>query len=76
MLSFNRKLLELNISISNSVIAKIRNIIKENIVYVLIVILWATSVVTFLVFYNNGLGLAYNDARSHLNIGRGVVERP
>ena len=74
MLSFNRKLLELNISISNSVIAKIRNIIKENIVYVLIVILWATSVVTFLVFYNNGLGLAYNDARSHLNIGRRVVE--
>lgn len=28
----------------------------------------------FLVFLNNGLGLAYNDARSHLDIGRRVVE--
>ncbi|MCL4465199.1 MAG: hypothetical protein M1389_04080, partial [Chloroflexi bacterium] len=29
---------------------------------------------TYLHFYYNGLGLAYNDARSHLDIGRRVVE--
>lgn len=32
------------------------------------------SVIAFIYFYKNGLGLAYNDARSHLNIGRRVVE--
>lgn len=32
------------------------------------------SVSCFLIFYFNGLGVAYNDARSHLNIGRRVVE--
>lgn len=34
----------------------------------------ALSIVMFIAFYNNGLGLAYNDARSHLDIGRRVVE--
>ncbi len=33
-----------------------------------------TSAIAFLYFYNNGLALAYNDARSHLDIGRRVVE--
>jgi len=32
------------------------------------------SVVTYWSYYRNGLGLAYNDARSHLDIGRRVVE--
>src|SRR3989344_3807963 len=32
------------------------------------------SVVYYLRFLQNGLGLAYNDARSHLDIGRRVVE--
>lgn len=32
------------------------------------------SVVSYIHFYKNGLGLAYNDARSHLDIGRRVVE--
>lgn len=34
----------------------------------------AMSVLVWYGFYENGLGLAYNDARSHLNIGRRVVE--
>ncbi len=37
-------------------------------------ILAGISVYTFLHYYANGLGLAYNDARSHLDIGRRVVE--
>lgn len=32
------------------------------------------SVLAFWYFYVTGLGVAYNDARSHLNIGRRVVE--
>lgn len=37
-------------------------------------ILSAVSVITFVYYYINGLGIAYNDARSHLDIGRRVVE--
>lgn len=37
-------------------------------------ILCALSIHFFLHFYSNGLGLSYNDARSHLDIGRRVVE--
>jgi len=40
----------------------------------LILTLICISIVAFLYFYSNGLSLAYNDARSHLNIGRRVVE--
>lgn len=32
------------------------------------------SVFFFITYYRNGLGIAYNDARSHLDIGRRVVE--
>jgi hypothetical protein len=39
-----------------------------------VVVLTVISVITWINFYQNGLGLAYNDARSHLNIGRRVVE--
>ncbi len=38
------------------------------------IFLTVVSVVAFTHYYQNGLGLAYNDARSHLNIGRRVVE--
>lgn len=37
-------------------------------------VLAAISVYSFIFYYQNGLGLAYNDARSHLDIGRRVVE--
>ncbi|KKS98116.1 MAG: family 2 glycosyl transferase [Candidatus Gottesmanbacteria bacterium GW2011_GWA2_43_14] len=37
-------------------------------------ILAILSIVCFYIFYDNGLGLSYNDARSHLDIGRRVVE--
>lgn len=38
------------------------------------VLLSITSIASFIFYYQNGLGLAYNDARSHLDIGRRVVE--
>ncbi|MBP9702934.1 hypothetical protein KBD69_04555 [Candidatus Woesebacteria bacterium] len=33
-----------------------------------------TSVLSYIYYLNNGLALSYNDARSHLDIGRRVVE--
>ena len=41
---------------------------------VLLFLLSVISIASFIVFLNNHLGLAYNDARSHLDIGRRVVE--
>jgi hypothetical protein len=45
--------------------------------YALVFVVFALSiisVVSYVHYYRNGLGLAYNDARSHLDIGRRVVE--
>lgn len=41
---------------------------------IVVVVLSIISVVSFYVYWKNGLGLAYNDARSHLDIARRVVE--
>jgi len=43
---------------------------KLHIIFILSII----SVSFFFFYLNNGLGLSYNDARSHLDIGRRVVE--
>lgn len=40
----------------------------------LLLVLTAVSIYYFRYYLNNHLGLAYNDARSHLDIGRRVVE--
>lgn len=37
-------------------------------------VLSIVSAITFVLYMQNGLGIAYNDARSHLDIGRRVVE--
>ena len=47
--------------------------IKQIIIY-LAIFLSAISIFTFLFYYQNGLGLNYNDAKSHLDIGRRIVE--
>ena len=41
---------------------------------IFLVLLTFISIFSFLFYFDNGLGLAYNDARSHLDIGRRVVE--
>jgi hypothetical protein len=46
----------------------------KNTLRIVIYILTFVSVAVFLHFSKNGLNLAYNDARSHLDIGRRVVE--
>lgn len=47
---------------------------EENALNVIVLGLFLISLGTFYFYYQNGLGLAYNDARSHLDIGRRVVE--
>ena len=47
---------------------------ERNALPFIIVFLSLVSVGYFLFYYQNGIGLAYNDARSHLDIGRRVVE--
>lgn len=41
---------------------------------ILVTFLSLISIFSFLFYYNNKLGVSYNDARSHLDMGRRVVE--
>ena len=64
---------KIQISIWNWI--KKNNLDKEKyLLLLLLFVLSSISVISFVYFYNNGLSLLYNDARSHLNIGRRVVE--
>jgi len=64
----------LSFSISKTTLLKLREVIERSVPYLLVLALSIISVLCFLYYYNNKLGLSYNDARSHLNIGRRVVE--
>ncbi len=48
--------------------------LQKHISIFLFIALSTISISQFIYYYNNHLGLAYNDARSHLDIGRRVVE--
>lgn len=48
--------------------------IEKHVALVIICILSLVSIYFFIYYLKNGLGLNYNDARSHLDIGRRVVE--
>lgn len=52
------------------------SILRSEKVWILIMLfaVIGVSVGSFIFYYQNGLGLSYNDARSHLDIGRRVVE--
>ncbi len=62
------------ISLPKESLRKIAYYFEKYLVLILSVVLSLISVYCFILFYRNGLGLAYNDARSHLDIGRRVVE--
>ncbi len=47
---------------------------RKHAVVIVALFLMALSIYTFIFYLKNGLGLSYNDARSHLDIGRRVVE--
>src|SRR3989338_4889937 len=48
--------------------------LRKHETYFVMLVLTLLSVLAFVLYYQNGLGLAYKDARSHLDIGRRVVE--
>src|SRR5205814_2367731 len=63
-----------SLSFSEAKIAKIRTFVDDYMVIFLFGLLTCISSFAFLYFYQNGWALKYNDARSHLDIGRRVVE--
>lgn len=65
---------KIEIKIATDFIDKIKNILDTKGVWVVGIILSFVSVFYFIYFLQNGLGLSYNDARSHLDIARRVVE--
>lgn len=63
-----------SLNIDISFIARFLKSLEKSVSIIIVYLLIAISVGGFLYYYFNGLGLAYNDARSHLDIGRRVVE--
>ena len=74
MFNFRAGEVSINISSENKLINFIQNSLNKYTVQIILSVLAFISTFSFLVFYQNGLGLSYNDARSHLDIGRRVVE--
>lgn len=68
------KQLEIKIPIPARVINLIKNKVPQQVKFLITFFLIGLSISAFTIYYQNGLGLAYNDARSHLDIGRRVVE--
>lgn len=65
---------EISLSISTKKLERLKGFLEKNLVLILLVLLGAVSMYYFVLYLDNGLGLSYNDARSHLDIGRRVVE--
>ncbi len=57
-----------------SLLFRLNNILEKNGTKIITLCLSLISIASFFYFYQQNLGLAYNDARSHLDIGRRVVE--
>lgn len=74
MFNFRTGELSINIPENNRLINFIQKFLDKYTVQIVLLFLISISIFSFVVFYQNGLGLAYNDARSHLDIGRRVVE--
>ncbi len=62
------------LKIPHKLISSFGGFARNTTVIALTLLLVAISVTSFVNYLGNGLGLAYNDARSHLDIGRRVVE--
>lgn len=74
MINLNLRNFTLELSVPKNILNNISTILSRYSISILIGLLVGVSINMFLFFYQNGLGLAYNDARSHLDIGRRVVE--
>ena len=70
----NKKGLNITLNLSLNFFRNVEEILDRRSPIIITCILSIISVFSFYLYYKNGLGLAYNDARSHLDIGRRVVE--
>ena len=66
--------LSIEFSISNNILASLKKGAEKHAVGLLTIILLWVSAIVFIYYLQNGLGVIYNDARSHLDMGRRVVE--
>lgn len=66
--------MHISIPLPKTMIEKIGKFFRANSLLLLTLTLTIISILSFITYYRNGLGVAYNDARSHLDIGRRVVE--
>ncbi|MBI4067571.1 hypothetical protein HY407_04255 [Candidatus Gottesmanbacteria bacterium] len=66
--------LSISFDISESTLLRVQTVLAKHMFFLLLIIFTIISIYYFQSFYTNKLGLSYNDARSHLDIGRRVVE--
>lgn len=66
--------MNLQFSVNTKIFQKIISFLKQKESLIFFTALSVVSIISFVIYYFNGLGLSYNDARSHLDIGRRVVE--
>jgi len=71
---FNLKSATVELNVTKDFFTSVTRFFEEHSPLLICVLLAVISIVFFINYYQNGLGLAYNDARSHLDIGRRVVE--
>ncbi len=64
----------ISITVPSELIAKGKNVVNRYGIVFLMLVLSLISIGAFYFYLQNGLGLSYNDARSHLDIGRRAVE--
>ncbi len=66
--------MNITLSLNKNFISNVEKFFLKYEILILISVLSAVSIIHYIYFLNNGLALAYNDARSHLDISRRVVE--
>lgn len=74
MISFSWPQKTLQLNLSEEVVERLKTTWRKNEFFLVVNLLVYISIVSFAAFHSSGLAIAYNDARSHLNIGRRVVE--
>lgn len=74
MIQLNLSKKNLEISVTKETWGALKKYLIARALLFTIIALSVISVISAVVFYFNSLGLAYNDSRSHLDIGRRVVE--
>lgn len=74
MISFSRKDWSVDITFDGHIWRSLTRTISLHLLALISFFLSLVAVFCFFAFLQNGLGLSYNDARSHLDIGRRVVE--